>query len=451
MQNLRLVKRITATLFALAVLWGMFFLSKLFIEVSENDNHHFVPENAYFVTIIDGRLVAEQGLKSLLNDDKNEVINLINQLLERKRGDNETEPTGIIFHSDIVIFKELVDDTEVTGMIFNLLSEKKFDKHIGSYLNKNQVFASIDEVGIILTLANTNHLSTLSMADLEMHANQLLKGEKNIDIQAIIKPSKEESIFNMWSKNGIIQENDAITGSSFSGRLIDGDIEFDGIVKLSNINRESHKLLAPEYSHFSSSIITDAVRDSINAFLKDLRLPSVDITSISFNYQGTEIVEEPTFCVVPRIDLLITSSKPYNIEKAVDSAVCHMEDLSKVGKHLHYGGQEFHVKQISPNCFFVGISEEPKIIDSDQNTLLQFIGPVAPLTTFYGDGMMRKFLEIIPIYSASQKLTKRVKEVSISVKKSNNNEGTVKGKIEFIENEDAIKSLIHFAVEGQLL
>ena len=451
MQNLRLVKRITATLFALAMLWGIFFLSKLFLEVNKNNNHQYVPESSFFVTIVDGRSFAEQGMISLLKDDKNEVINLINQLLERKKGDEEAESTGIVFHSDIVVFKEFVDEAEVTGMIFNLTSEKKFNKNIHQYLNKNQVASADGKIGVILTLDNSDHESTLSLADLEMHANQLLKAEKTLDLKSIIKPSEDESLFSMWSKNGIIQENDAIIGSSFDGKLTDGDFEFNGAIKLSKSDGTSYKRLAPEYSHFSSSIITDAVRDSINAFLADLNLPKVEITSISFNYQGTEIVEEPTFCIVPRIDLLITSNKPYDIEKVIDTAVCHMEDLSMVNKHLHYGGQEFHVQQITPTTFFIGISEKPKIIDSQVNTLLEFVGPVVPLTTFYGDGMMRKFLEIIPIYSASQKLTKRVKNVDVTVVKSKGNEASVHGRIEFIENEDAIKSLIHFAVEGQLL
>lgn len=450
MQNLRFVKRITTTLFALLMLWGIFFLSKLLIEQSENLNTEYVPQNAFFVSKIDGREIALNGINSLLSDENNEIIDLINQLIQRKSDDQTQQSTGILFHSDIVVFKELIGNIEITGVVFNLASPKQFEQNISSFLNDFQVASSKDNVGMVLTM-NKGEDHSYTKDDLQMHAEKLCNKDKTMDLNQIFKPNEKKFIFETWSKSGVIAESDVVSSSTFSSSLKDGNIHFSGEVKLKSNAVHNMKRLQPKHSHFTSSIITEAVRDSINSFLKNLHLPEVNICGISLNYQGTEIVEEPTFCIVPRMDLLITSSKPYDVEKAIDSALCHMDDLAMVGQHLHYGGREFHYKQISANSFFIGVSANPVIVDFDKNNLIEFKGPAAPMTTFYGDGMMRKFLEIIPIYSASQKLSRKVSNIDVQVKRAGNKAARVSGEIQFKEDEDALKSLIHFAVEGQLI
>lgn len=445
---MRKIKKLTATVFTLAMLWGAFFFGRLIFEISPNNNLHYIPEEASFVARIDGRQLFEKGIRSVVLEEDEDIVRLIEEIFERKSGTDEIKDLGIVYHSDIVFFTTIIDEQTINGFIFNLSNNKHFKDNIGSVINKNQTFAYHNNVGIILGF--TEESKRMSIADLQIQADIILKEESSFDFSRIEMDDKVA--FKSWSSRGLMAEGEAISGTDLSFYVDDTEIKIKGKVELKKqaIATET-RTLKPSHTHISSVVISEALNDSINSFLTDLGLMEAEVSAISLNYQGTEIVEEPSFFIVPLIDLLITTSNPYDLQSSLDSLALYEEDIELLSNHFKYGGKSFYFEQISDNQFYIGVTKKPVFIDRKKDVLFEVNGSLAPLTSFYGKGMMRRFLELIPIYSASKDLTLKIDKANIRLLASDNNSGNIEGNVRFKKENFALNALVHFAIEGHII
>jgi hypothetical protein len=446
---MRKIKKLTATLFTLVMLWAAFFFGRLIFEISPSNNLNYIPEDSYFVARIDGRQLFEKGIKSIVLEEDEDIVRLIEEIFQRKSGTEEIEDLGIIYHSDIIFFNKEIDNERISGFIFNLSSEKNFSKNIESILNSNQTFAYHNQVGVILGFVNKDSHS-MSVQDLQIQADNILKATSSFDLAKL--EMIDRTVFRSWSSRGLIQEGEAISSTNLSFKVEDTEINVDGSVELKeSAVSDELKTLAKSHTHISSVVISEGMNDSINSFLIDLGLPETRVSAISLNYQGTEIVEEPSFFIVPLIDLLITTSEPYDLNSALDTLGLYDDDIEVLSNHFVYGGKSFYFDQLNDHQFYIGITKKPKYSERKKNILFEVNGSLAPLTSFYGKGMMRRFLELIPIYSASKDLTLKIEDVDIQLLDTGNNAGDIKGEIRFKKENFALNALVHFAIEGHII
>ena len=432
------------------MLWGSFYVAKLALEIIPNNNINFIPKEAKFVAKIDGRQLFEKGFRSIVLDEDHEIITLMDEILNRKASGEEQKSLGIAFHSDIIFFRVEIRNEDVEGYIFNLSSQKKFQENISSILKKNQTSAHNKKVGIILSLTEGKE-SKIELEDLQIQADLMINKKSSFDLKKIA-PDKDNSVLQSWYNTGLIDDDGIITNSEVNFQLLDnaihvnGDLEFEG-----HKPSEKRQRLHPKNTHLTSTIVSSEITDSINVFFKALNLKEADIRAISINYHGTEIVEEPSFFIVPYIDLLIETHTDYDIKPSIDSAAVIDSDISFNENYFEYGGKKFYFEQISPKLFYIGVTENPEIEQMENDIYLDCSGSLTHLTRFYGEGIMRKFLEIIPLYSASRDLASKIESVEIKIKTTKGNKGNLHGEIIFNDESYALNALIHFAIDGHII
>lgn len=431
-------------------MWGAFYVIKLVLETTPSNNLKYIPKNAQFVAKIDGRQLFEQGVRSIVLDEDQEIIRLIDQIFERKTGSDERKDLGIAFKSDLIFFKLDIKDENISGFLFNLSNPKNFQNNISSILQKNQTFAKRDHVGIVLHLTETDE-NNIGIADLQIQGDQLLKEESDFDLDNL-SDSNDKTLLHSWSKRGLLEDGGIVANSNLSFEITDNKILIDGNLAFEDLKpSKKRKRLKAKNTHLTSTIVSPGLADSINLFFSGLNLPEADINSISINYHGTEIVEEPSFFIVPYVDMLIETNKPYQLNAALDSAALAESDIELHDDFFKYGGKTFHYKQLSSALFYIGITQNPEIETIDDGLFLELSGSLSHLTQFYGEGIMRKFLEIIPIYSASKELASKIDEVDFKISKISPDKGKVNGEILFKKENYALNALIHFAIDGHLL
>jgi hypothetical protein len=449
---MKTILNLSASVILIAFLWGIYWFSSFSLKTNGNYNHQYIPEKAVMAIRIDGKSIIDKGISSVILHEDTKILTLIDNLYKRRSGKADADQNvGIDYKSDLIIFVTYLNDHKLMGFLVNLKNKKKFDKNIRTFLEPNQSFSSSKNVGLIFAELPNKKMAPLTQTELKIQSDKILSQTSAFNVSEKLDFKSNETIVKTWSDNSDVN-NKLVQKSEFSFTISDEAIGFNGTMNIDQIAKGSlNKRLSPSGIHFSTKYISQNISDSLSKFLKFLNLDSIDMTGISLNYAGTKIVEVPSLFIVPELDVLIQLKEPVDLKKHVLSLVDDKNLFFDVNNnYFKYGGEKYFIKQLSNTLIYIGVTEKIDLLDFTKNEFMKISGSLEPLTRLYGDGMIKKFIELIPIYSASKDLAKKIERIDLSIE-GKESKFNANGIIKFKSTDLALNSIVQFALESQLV
>lgn len=420
MRNLNILKTGIQTVFVLGVIWIIFFFTFNTYNNLYNNNLNYIPFNSEVIIQVDVKQLLKGSIEGLLDSEDNEFIQLIKNLkdgiVEEKIGE-----LGIALNTKTILFCIPDEGKRFYGAIFNLTNQKSFQDYFSK--SENTGIASNNDVGLIV-------LMTKKQSNKNTLAKSLFTGNHaSIDSKNIIDPIV------VWTKSTATEYN------RLDVQIEKESIHFSGKLSKTLNTANNFKSLSPDGFHTTISNVPDFINDSIEALFSDT-IP--DISGISFNYFGTELIEDPELLVAPEGDFLVQFKKPIYLDSCIKQFQKEMFIDSVKGGKCYFGPKIYYSKQVSERLIYIGINDYDSTHLNSQKSLLFISGDISSLTQVNSRGLFKHLLEIIPIYKAAKELTGRIKSFKVKLTVKNEKTIHIKGDIVFNKKRYASIEFIRF-------
>ena len=426
---LRFIGVIILTVFS----WIIVLTSQAILESNTNENLHHVPEDVTFAMRLDGREIAEKTLFSVFLESKDgDVIELLQEALRKDlKSDSKFKNYGIDYLSDIILFQISLGGTNVEGLLVNVSNERLFTKNLK---DSDNIFAVKDKVGVILTDPVNNSIDRSELQRVAErivsteHDHKMAKFFANHDSGKFIETFNKGSFF---GKTSLFGQTNVLFELKDNSLLLGGNLDFNKD-QVKNAG-ELQKILQPKGLHFSSSIVPTALSDTLNGWLDQFGITIPEMSSVSVNYIGANIVNHSSgYFVVPQIELLIVCKNNVDIESIVtDEELSSYFDYSKKQGQIKIQDETLYYKQISPTSFYIGINPDPSFASGKTKEIMLLKGELGPIMNIHGGGMMMSFLTILPEFRAAKLLADHTQEISMRLVKINDRKAYLKGELKF--------------------
>lgn len=441
----RKVSRLTkliGSLFFIGILWSMLFIGKLLFSVPNNNNQNYIPTDATVVLTVDIHRLFERGFEDIvLKEQDNSTLQSIMQFIKEK--EESGIETGIDYNSNLIYFIIERDGTTINGTLLNLYDANSFSENIRELISPNDVFLVKSNVGLILSDpsfgSSPNTLNAIGQSIMKDEQNNGMLSMQKIDPMITLSIEKSNPI----TKKG--------AGILMGGEVLDNMIQLEGqfiFPKDSTPINNSFVGLEPDGFHLSSQFIPQLLNDSIESFL-GISLPKIN--SLSLNFRGTELVEEPGFAIVPDLDLLLHFDTEFNVDTILNK-LSLQDQIEKITTSTFlYENRMFYFEKTSPKSLYLGKKkfEKTRIVGPKQLILMQ--GDIKAISSVNGKGMMRKLLELVSIYTSGRSFTEATKSIDVSLVLMDDKIAEFDGSITFKEGHQAINEIIKLLINGKLL
>ena len=440
-------KKILVTLFLMGAAFVILLISRFVYTEPINENINYIPEIAEMVVIIDGNHLVEQTFEDVvLKTQDDDLIKLLLDKLAQSRKDNGSVDLGINFNSKIILFTVQENNVPLTCALFNLYNASNFKLNIPTLLNPLQTaYAVKDNVGLIVNQDST----LLSEKELSDFTASLLKSDKKLNIEHSVNYSNE-AVATLILTNKLNPAPDDLE-ADLGVKLDERNMQIEGELRWhekKGIGFEKYPTLHPKGFHFSTRLLPDPSENPF-AYIYGDSLPAM--RSFSLNLMGTEIVDEPAFCVVPNLELLVQFQNAYHLKSELDNFAQRQLIENLTSKSFTYGTKRFYFKQIDEYSIYVGRQTYEKIKREESSELLVAQGDLSALTSVESKGMIRQLLELISIYSAGKNFAASTEKFFVSVTQKAEGKAEIKGSLELKEGHYPTSEIIKLLLNGQLI
>lgn len=448
-------KKLILSVLTLLFLWFNFLFYQLIKEDSNNDHLQYIPENSVFILKVNSRSLIKSGLESVFFEQKdNEIYKLVKDLMEKQTEKEGIQRNpGIDLTKEIIFFTVPVNQNTVSGFLFSLNNRHFFDKNVLTYFDEGHAAASNGSVGIVISDKSKKTNQLLSTDELQILASQFVKEPSGFDLRKLNEIYSDDFIAEVWSKQGIQADADLINYTKFNFSIDKNEILLSGNVQL-NKERIKHDkkiaVLVPNGFHLTTQLISDKVNDTLASFFNNFNfIPRV--SAISLNYFGSNIIEKPSFDIIPNCDVLIHFQKEMDMSRLLDTMISRQLVTNVSESEFTYGGYTFYFHQPDNMSLYLGRHPFYSSTIEQSDVMMRISGDVTTLTTIESKVFKTSFLMLFPIYSASKNLTLAVNKVDISIKSDKNGIAKVKGVVRFKDGKYALNELMRFGLQAQFL
>jgi hypothetical protein len=427
MQKKSRTKGLILTVVSLLFIWGLFSISSLLLNASNQTNLSYFPSDSEVVIRVNGKELIKEVSFNLLEESKDkDALTRILNFISKKEENQESRTLGIDVVSDVGIFLKNYKNGKLLGVLVNINSNSLFEENSKRFIDANTTVTQQNNVGLILTYISPDDL--INQSDLKKIGVSILAKE---NVNPFADSPKKNALIEIQSYHssygkGMIE----ITGTNHEFQI---ESELDA---KQTIHNNSSYCLKPKGLHVSCAFVPDnylSVVEQLFPINNKERLPK--IKTISWNYQGMNIQEGGShnlgFFVQPMTDLLIEFDKPFHLNQHIN----YVENFNKWGvqtteKGLKIGQQTYVVDSLNPTMFFVGVNAS-NLQKRKNPYLLNIEGDVNSLLKISGSESITTFVDMIfPAFSTSQDFFKTVENTSIRVTQQ---KGKIKinGKLKF--------------------
>jgi hypothetical protein len=400
---------------------------------------------------LDGREIAEKTLFSVFLESKDEdVLELVQEMLRKDtKSDSKFKNYGIDYLSDIVLFQIPVGETTIEGLLVNVSNESLFTKNLK---DSDNIFAVKEKVGVILTNPADKNIDGSELQRIAErivsteHDHKMAKFFANHDSGKFIETYNKGSFF---GKTSLFGQTNVLFELQNNSLFLGGNLDFNkGQGKNAG---ELKKILQPKGLHFSSSIVPTALSDTLNGWLEQFGIVIPELSSISLNYLGANIVNHSSgYFVVPQMELLIDCKDNINVESIInDEEFSRYFDYAKKQGQIKIQDETLYFKQISPTSFYIGINPAPDFVEGKKKEIMLLKGQLGPIMNIHGGGMMMSFLTIVPEFRAAKLLADHTEDISVRLVKINDRKSYLKGELKFKEGYYPMNELMKIALITQ--
>jgi hypothetical protein len=439
----------------LLLTWLFFLFSQTILEDRNASNIEFVPSDARVVVRLETKEIAKHALFSVFLETTDSA--LIQQFENRLNSSNSqqklAQKLGIDYLSDFIYFELPMQGELVGGLLLHVKDQETFQANIPK--DRRKVSAVKNNIGVYLFSKPT---SKLTPADLKKRATEIVstKNDKPFSRLSSAKGMKNQW-FHAYFKDIKLTRDTHIKQGSCHLKVDGNRLFLSGNARISSTNPRKEKTqfqrISPKGLHLSTHLIPDNFNDTLNTLLRPFGISLPAFRHVSINYFGTKIGTQPAgIFVIPQMELIVSFKDETAIQSLLQTP--NLKEHFKYVTHSNYlelYGEKLYFKQLTPKSFYIGTSDPRRLHVINSSSLLHLKGSLKALTTIEGDGIFAAFLEMLPIYRASQELSLQAKSLDLQVNISGKNKLQLSGNLTFNPGYSATNELIRFLLTSQLV
>jgi hypothetical protein len=220
----------------------------------------------------------------------------------------------------------------------------------------------------------------------------------------------------------------------------------DNLLKIEqkNFRTQTHMTLKPKGFHLSTEM-----NPSQFGSLQENRISELihlkEINYISLNYLGLNFIDDSEIQAIPKFEVLLCYKNKISGDSITSNFLKHVDLPFKIisKERFQLGQQSLKIKQIDTNQFVIGTLND---FELTKTFLSPFItGDPKNIVKISNAGWKGLFLELIPAYKTSKNLLESTNKISTY----QNKQGYHIICLSFKKNEDALHSLLKFALNLQ--
>lgn len=423
MQKLNNTLKIIGVLIVLAIFWLFYFTIQIAYGTPENGNHNYIPENSNLVIAFNGDL----AVKSVLSDFFSSQDEALLEKLNSEKAELK-ESTGINFLSDIILFKVNQDNQELSGLLFNLTSEKDFKVNF-----EGSIIAFNENVGLLLFDLNI----TKSKEKLKSIAKKIIANKTELYNNELFESRIATSHISLWTRNEVKKTDWKYAQLSINRNKIN----INGELVLENIESNKTTQINDNFTSFniSTSQFPKQFGDTILSFIG---VKNNQIIGVSSNYRSTKIEQENSFELVPDADFIYQLKNDASIVEILSNLELK-ELISKITPtDFTFGGKRFNYKQIDSKTIYIGRTDFKNVAFKNSTSLISINGAPNYLTKIEGNSLIVRLISIFPAYRFGSSLSNSIKMIDLNVDSKSTDVFKIDGSIEFDKDKYANIELI---------
>lgn len=409
-------------LMLLPALWFLLSTGRYFIQEVPSSNTHYIPDNALIVARLDGKMIIENTLFSVLMESKDkEISNLLGEFLNTRRTDNrKVKDPGIHLRSDLYYIQIPIEDEKVSCILVNISSKDKFlDQPKG---DSKTVRVANDEIGLIIMRSEQSKLDRKKL---------IAAGKKIINSKSTesFRSNKDDFAQISWRESSSLPYSNFVIGALDNELIFSGSFQFDQKASGAFPNQ----VLKPQGFHICSNLMDNSISDTLTYMLTEIGVELPQFESFSLNYYGAKVINHSTgYFVVPQMDLIMKFKENVSIKELFeDEALRTMLDYKQDKGSIWFQKEQLYFKQLTPTTIYLGINENPQLVAPEPDELIRIYGELEPFMNVEGGGLMTAFLDMIPAFKAGKRLSVNSKEIHIRLTRISKGEGSIEGNLKF--------------------
>jgi hypothetical protein len=453
------VFRLLISLFFLLIIWCFFIAGREFLMIKPIKNLQHVPTEATFAMRIDGTAVLKSSAFSIILEANDpDLIYAINtQINEKRKRIGKSKSLGIDYLSDLVVYGMPFENGQILGITYNLKRPDLMRKNAVRALDRNQVYAINDDIGVVLSYKGKQPLSTKQISKMIVLAKNIAFQPRKNALADKLSLRESNKIIQLSSKGQLFGETTLFNRSDMDLVLGDHGLKISG--ELHKNHFENRVFTQPKYTlkpdgmYFHTTLIPQNLQDSIHNLLLYRGLNISRIRALSMNYRGSTINNTNRNLIYsPDIDLLITFENDYDFKKALlESPILEDMKLKSKGEGLTNGIREFIFKKIDSNTYLISSKKILEPISAATNCLLSVDGQLNPLTNVNGDKMILFFLENLPIFKTTKDFFAKTKSLKIEITDTENNIAKVSGHFNFKKEYYPLNEFLKYSIQNNFI
>lgn len=409
--------------------------------LSNSHSNPFVPipkDSRWIVRMDAESFVKTEIYHTLFTERDDAFIQQVRDLLERNNNENaDKKPLFIDFQEDIVLYNIERNNKNFLVIAVQTLDAPAFSRNISDYCKINQTGGAKEHCGVYI---NQIKGEKASAAELKAVLNDVL----NAPFKELHKaaPEKNEFIAVSWKKR---PEEHGFSAADLSIQYQEGEINLEG--KLTYPKKLAPALkfgLNPKGVYIYSRIEAGSLPDTLLQFFPK-NLPHFnEIEAYAIDLNGTALEDSrdslPNFfgyLPIPVMNLIVqtkTAIQAEDLWKAFPASV------RKEHLQLNFGGISFQIKQLAPNCYFIGVDPNA-VVSYTGNEVFFVYGKLEKATQIYGSTFMTAIIENMGPVKAINDFLKSTRSIRIDIKPGQGKQYTLSGKIQFQEKKQPIHEL----------
>jgi len=437
------LKKTILPIVLLVFLWSMALLVQFTSEKATTNLDSYVPKNYNFVAKIDAKAIFKETVLELLFEAKDEkVLTGMNEKLSESSDIKGN--LGIDLLSDAFIFSVPFNKKTIKGVCFNLKKVSDFQKNSNELISEN-VFVHVS--------GNKGYLFSSSEKISETEKKHFIETE--IDVKANKKEINDNTLpksdIYLMTKENVFGPNTTFSSSQIGIKTLKNTVKIEGNLipskkTLQTINSIDYKLKSnPKLFNFASGIIPSTIQDTLKYFTSKVGLTLPDIKSVSFNYEGLEMMES---VMLPNINLIIQFQEDVSTNEFLKNELFLSKlEATSQEEEVIIEGKTYYIHQINSSCISIGINK--KVNYTKSNHSFEINGNLGNLFEIKNGGMFVSFLEGIPVFKAPKELFNASKEFNLSIIKEEENNYKLDGELRFKKGTYTMNELTKFALEIQ--
>jgi hypothetical protein len=387
-----------------------------------------IPGDAKWVLRVDAESFVKKEIYNTLFAEKDDAFILkIREVIEKNfNGESNKQSLRIDPTEDIVLFNVERNGNNYLLIAVQTRDAAAFSANIPAYCKSNQAGAAKGRCGLFIQQTkgkkNRTELEQVLASILNQPFKELRKAapEKNEFIALDIKKLPAKTGFS--SMNLSVQHQDKL-------------IDLEGEISYPKKLHASLKFgLKPKGLYVYSRFISEALPDTLLNFLPE-GLPHLrDIEAYALDFRGTYL-EDPKdglpsivgFLPTPVMNLIIRSKHACKVE---DLWKAFPQSVRKPNLTLDFGNTVFHLKQLSPTTYFIGVDPDA-VIPYSGNDVFFIKGHLEKSTKIYGSTFVTAFIENMGFVKAFNDFLKSSESINIEIRHKTGNVYAITGQINF--------------------